>query len=419
MDRSTLVQWQKFHGNEDQSAASPAMVYSSNRSAESVLEKLAGASRVGELQPMFSAGWHESSARREGRFILEWGEPDSWKDVILQGPHLHVADPFYKQPNQSMRNNLDWSDVDLEQLPPDAIPVTAYKPVRDGLYDSSYTHWEVDGERVSARDFYRVAWRRMAANSGERTLMSAIIPPGASHIDGVFAIAFGPVQVEYLIAANAVMASLIADFMIRAAAKDNIFRAQIESLPFPKFSPGIFCAMALRVLRLNCLTDGYAELWNEAAPLISSDDRWTCSQRFSESVHLGDVSSTWTPASPLRLAADRYQAQVETDALVALSLGITADELCTVYRTQFPVLYGYDQGRGQGARWYDANGRLVPGDVLKAWEKLGDSASSDDLTATNAQGVTYEYVPPFITLDREEDMRTAYAEFERRFGDEL
>ena len=175
----------------------------------------------------------------------------------------------------------------------------------------------------------------------------------------------------------------------------------------------------MRILRLNCLTDGYAELWNEAVSLISSDDEWTCSHRFAESVALGDVSSTWTPVSPLRLAADRYQAQVEIDALVALSLGITADELCTVYRTQFPVLYGYDQGRGQGARWYDANGRLVPGDVLKAWEKLGDTASPEDLTATNAQGYTYEYVPPFITLDREEDMRTAYAEFERRFGDEL
>ena len=35
------------------------------------------------------------------------------------------------------------------------------------------------------------------------------------------------------------------------------------------------------------------------------------------------------------------------------------------------------------------------------------------------RGYSYEYVPPFITLDREEDMRTAYAEFERRFGDEL
>lgn len=419
VDRGTLAQWQKFHGDDDQTAASPAMVYSVNRSAESVLEKLAGASRVGELQPMFSAGWHESSARREGRFVLEWGGPESWKDVILQGVHLHVADPFYKQPNKSMLHNQDWSEVDLEQLAPDAIPVTAYKPVRDGLYDQSYTHWDVGGERVSARDYYRIAWRNMAANTGERTLIPAMIPPGVSHIHGVNSMALSSGSLEELILAQAKLGSMLADFLIRVVPSGTIALNKIRRLPFAFSISGISAAATLRVLRLNCLTDGYAELWNETASLISSDDKWTCSQRFAKSVPLADVSSTWTPASPLRLAADRYQAQVEIDALVALSLGITADELCTVYRTQFPVLYGYDQGRGQGARWYDANGRLVPGDVLKAWEKLGDSASSDDLTATNAQGYTYEYVPPFITLDREEDMRTAYAEFERRFGEEL
>jgi hypothetical protein len=121
----------------------------------------------------------------------------------------------------------------------------------------------------------------------------------------------------------------------------------------------------------------------------------------------------WSESSPLRLASDRRQAQVEIDALVALMLGVTADELCSIYRTQFPVLYKYDTQRDH----YDQNGRLVPADVLKTWQKLGDSATDDDLSATNAQGFTYTYEPPFATLDREADMRIAYAEFEQRLAD--
>jgi hypothetical protein len=101
---------------------------------------------------------------------------------------------------------------------------------------------------------------------------------------------------------------------------------------------------------------------------------------------------------------------VELDAIVALMLGLSAEELCTVYRTQFAVLYGYDHD----VYFYDANGRLVPNPVLTTWRRKGGAITGAERTNTNASGRTYVYEPPFRTFDREADMRTAYAEFERR-----
>ena len=93
-------------------------------------------------------------------------------------------------------------------------------------------------------------------------------------------------------------------------------------------------------------------------------------------------------------------------------LGVTADQLCAMYRTQFPVLYGYDHKDYV----YDANGRLVPNEVLKAWRAKGERMTGAERTATNQAGRTYIYEPPFRLLDREADMREAYAEFERRLA---
>jgi hypothetical protein len=128
---------------------------------------------------------------------------------------------------------------------------------------------------------------------------------------------------------------------------------------------------------------------------------------------LGAVTPEWTAATPLRIAEDRRQALVEIDALVALMLGVTADQLCTIYRTQFPVLYGYDHN----SYMYDAKGRLVPSEVLSVWRKKGDKISGAERTATNASGHTYIYELPFTLLDREKDIREAYAEFERRLAE--
>lgn len=115
-----------------------------------------------------------------------------------------------------------------------------------------------------------------------------------------------------------------------------------------------------------------------------------------------------------RVGAERRQAFVELDALVAIALNISADELCAIYRTQFAVLRGYDLG----GRLYDANGRVVPAEVVATWRKSGGKLSPGDRTATHpGSGLAYVYELPFVALSREDDLRAAYDEFERRMPD--
>lgn len=140
VDNSKLNQWAVVLGEYESISAQTPLIYTVNSSADSVLAKLSLARRVGASGPQFSSGWHEKSDRQAGRFELQWGRPADWSNVIYQGPNLHVGTPVYKYPNPSMKSHGDWHNVDIEHLPGDAVPVTSYKPIRDGKYDQLYTH---------------------------------------------------------------------------------------------------------------------------------------------------------------------------------------------------------------------------------------------------------------------------------------
>ena len=404
----TLGIWHAVLEDDSVPVRQTGMVYTVNSSAADVLGALPGQTRVASLDLQFSRGWDESRDRKNGYFELRWGVPQSWDDVILQGPHLNVATPMFKSPNKEMAGKHDWSATDFEKLVADAIPVTAYKPSGSrARYDADYTQWESG----PARDHYRVAWRAMAANMNERTLFSALIPPGAAHPHGVFSAARPGESLRSLSVLSGFLSSLIADFAVRAAPKSGISLPTINRLPVVIGHP-LQASLVARTLRLNCITNAYADLWADVYHPAFTDDRWVSGRPRANRPDLGDVAPKWTATTPLRIAEDRRQALAEVDALVALMLGVTADQLCTIYRTQFPVLYGYDHN----SYVYDAKGRLVPNEVLSVWRKKGDKITGAERTATNRAGYTYIYELPFTLLDREADMRTAYAEFERRLA---
>ena len=318
VDGAMLQTWHELL----ESAAVPVLqsrtVYTVNRASADALAVLAGKPRVASMGLEFSMGWNETIGRRDGYFENEWGLPGSWRDVILQGPHFYVGAPFYKSPNRTMLHNQDWAPVDLEALPTNAIPVTSYKPRgKQTAYDAGYTHWGAD-KVIAARGCYRSAWRRMANNIGERTLIPAIVPPGPAHVNTVLSAGFTNDRCRDLAIVQGVAGSLLSDFVIRAVPGD-IYQQVFERLAIVDLAHPLMPELVLRALRLNCLTEVYAEFWRDALADTVIDDAWTGGIDYRGRPQLDDVPTTWTADTPLRRASDRRQALVELDALVALS----------------------------------------------------------------------------------------------------
>ena len=404
VDESLLRTWQAV--TEADNWRSTPMVSTVNSAAARTLETLANQSRIASLGLHFSRGWDESIDRQKGRFVQRWGKA-SREDAILQGPHLHVSTPLYKQPNKSMRHNLDWTATDLEALSADANPITQYKPAGDrATYDRLYSHW--DGS--PARDHYRIAWRRMAANTGERTFAPAIIPPEAAHVDPVFSAGLPSGKLIDLILIEGIASTILVDFQIRSRARNDIRGTDFNLLPFLHLQLNLKHGILLRALRLNCLTNAYADLWAECW-----DESFVTDAPILERYDERPIGPEWSADTPLRRAEDRRNAQAEIDVMVAMMLGVTIEDLCTIYRTQFAVLYDYDHGRGQGAYVYDANGRQVPTPVRRAWEKRQRPEYNEDMPLSECththpgSGVSYVYDLPFRIRNRESDFRRIHA----------
>jgi hypothetical protein len=170
-----------------------------------------------------------------------------------------------------------------------------------------------------------------------------------------------------------------------------------------------------RALRLNCLTTHYADLWSDV--FVSEAKRDGFARRDPRLASWKNLTRTWTRDSALRTPFERRQALVELDALVSLALGLTLDQLLTIYRTSFRVMRHYELDT-----WYDQRGKIVftanskglngVGVDRKQFDEIRDAKPGQELPpwAKDAQG---PFVPPFDRCDREADMAQAYEHFQR------
>ena len=409
VDPVLLATWRLVSGNEDRpiehtKLLNPVTTQEQGAIAAlgAVQHRLGGAARI-------SRGYDEAVDRKQGLFRADLHHPGSWSEVILRGPQIGVATPFFKQPPET---GTKGRPQDLTMLPDDALPRSEYARATDiETYCDAQDKWVDYSEPDRSRrytEFYRVMWRYMIPDDTDRSLFAAIYPPGPAHIHGVRSLAM-PTNCDTALVAG-FWAALPIDYLLRITKTDNFDVANASVMPAPDGGHPFAAALLLRTLRLNCLTIAYADLWAELYEDALRDESWVVN--WPNITPLGNIGSTWERATPLRTEYERRAALVEIDALVAVWLGITEEQLEAIYPARYPVLGDYEE-----ATWFDAAGRKLAGN----WNTFGTGQTKEHweqfqtcLENPSKNPPPDGYTPPFYKADRIAEYRQAHAAFTER-----
>lgn len=382
--------------------------------------------------------WHETNAQKDGTMVRNVHFPESLTDMIISGPHIAVANPCFKTSRSICRLNSDYDNIDLTSISDSYLQRCNYQPYcapEEYEERAPLTPWNCKNYYS-----YRIAMRNMSNQGGERTLMSAIIPPKVGHVHAVYELGFkNDVDTALM---SGLMESIPYDFYIKATGKGSGGIGVLGGLPIIRSIYSI--RIILTTLLLNSLNEYYAPLWKKCWNVVWPFTTWSKSDPRLSPARFTSLTSEWTWDTPLRTDYERRQALVEIDVLTAMALGMTLQQLKTIYRIQFPVLQSYEADT-----WYDANGRITftnnrsltgVGFTRPEWEnagavqpiKRGDApwdgimkhapagyvfarTITDDTMPGGPVQRTIEYAAPFDRCDREQDYETAWKFFEEKY----
>ena len=130
--------------------------------------------------PRISRGYDEAVDRKKGLFRADLHDPASWPEVILRGPQIGVATPFFKQPPET---GTKGRPQDLTTLPDNALPRSEYARATDlETYRDAQDKWVALRKPDHLRrytEFYRVMWRYMIPDDTDRSLFPRNLSPRA------------------------------------------------------------------------------------------------------------------------------------------------------------------------------------------------------------------------------------------------
>ncbi len=371
--------------------------------------------------------WHETNSQSEGIIKRNTAFPGGLEDLIISGPHIFTANPIYKTPRRICTEKGHYDPIDLEVIPDDYVPRCNYFPlISPDQYNKKSTKasW---GKQEAVYKHFRCVSRFMLSQGAERTLVSALVPPGIGHINTCISFAFE--NTSNLLAMASGLSSIPLDFYVKSTGRGNM-SAIAKTLPIPSSSQ----EASIRVLILNCLSRHYSGLWVQSWDESFALQSWSKKDPRLDNSFFRNLTNTWQRSCSLRRDFQRRQALVEIDVIVAKLLGLTLQELIAIYEAQFPVMQQYEADT-----WYDKSGKIVF-TINKGLAGLGFPRNSkgrgtskeigweeiqretfgvfertilDDTLPGGPVERTITYEAPFDRCDRVKDYRVAWEFFEK------
>ena len=398
----------------------------------SVLEKFAAQEkRLGNLRDEYytTVMFDETNAVKKDHTIRRDTQfPSSPEQLILSGPHFFVGTPFNKTPRAICTEKAHYDIIDLTTIPDDYLPRTNYVPDCSPTEYHRRTPCVSWDDRKNVTEFYRLIFRRDCMPSNERTLIPSITIKEVGHILTILAVIFKEEKILPIF--GGFCSSVAFDFFMKTTGKIHVLPDTLQIFPIIDVLPWNKL-ISIRFLALNCLTTYYSDLWEDCWQETYTQDTWTKPEdpRLNPNF-FAQLTPHWQRNNALRTDYERRQALVEIDVLAAKALGLTLEELITIYRVQFPVMQQYER-----ETYFDMNGRIIfttskgltgvglprKGNKAKGiigWEDVQGMETGtvevtveDDTLPDGPIGRTIIYQAPFVKCDRVQDYCTAWNHF--------
>ena len=359
------------------------------------------------------------SAKKEGDAYLSVF-PETIEATIYSAPNIGNLNPYGSTTRRLYKVNSDYDKVDLTIIPDDYLIRCKYRP---GVSMDEYYSAIPDSPWGKVTDFYRIISREFVGCDSERTLTCAIAPRAIAHVNAVFSACLKDCMDMACLAGCE--ASIPYDFLVKIIGKRHINYSTY--MLFPLLKGEEHYPIVIRTLLMNCLSMYYSDLWKACWRRDFNLEKWSRQDSRLNNSRFESITAEWNWQVPLRSDYERRYALVELDVLVSMALGMTLEQLKTIYRIQFPVLQSYEADT-----WYDANGRIVftnnrslnnVGFTRPEWENGIKGAPAgqrfyrtitDDTMPGGPVERTIEYVAPFDCCNREEDYEIAWKFFEEK-----